>query len=196
MWDQRYDVNEYVYGTKPNDFLRQNIDQLPKGKILTIAEGEGRNAVYLAQQGFQVTAVDASITGLKKAEKLAEQHQVDIELIHADLANFDFGVESWHCVVSIFCPLPPVVRQNMYKKLQQGLRPNGVFLIEAYTPEQIAFDTGGGKDPSVMQTKMSLLDELKDLTFHQLDELKREVIEGSFHTGLGAVVQGIAVKHI
>lgn len=196
MWDQRYNVDEYVYGTKPNDFLKDNIEHLPTGKILSVAEGEGRNAVFLAKQGYTVTAVDASIIGLKKTEKLAKDNDVEIELIHADLTHFDFGVEQWHGVVSIFCPLPSAIRQSMYEKIQTALKPQGVFLIEAYTPKQVNLDTGGGKDPDVMQTKDSLQLELKGLKFQLLQELERKVIEGTFHSGLGSVVQGIGMKLI
>lgn len=194
MWDERYSTDEYVYGTKPNDFLYQNINQLPKGKVLSIAEGEGRNALFLAKQGYQVTAVDSSIVGLKKAEKLANEHKVDIEFVHADLAKYDFGEALWDGIVSIFCPLPSAIRQGVYNNLQFSLKPNGVFLVEAYTPEQIKLATGGGKDIDVMQTKASLLQELKGLNFTLLQESKRNIIEGSFHTGIGAVVQGIASK--
>lgn len=195
MWDQRYDVAEYVYGTEPNDFLRENINALPKGHILSIAEGEGRNAVFLAKQGFQVTAVDASVIGLKKAEALAKQNEVEIEFIHADLTEFDFGVEKWSGVISIFCPLPSVVRREVYSQIQQSLTPSGIFMMEAYTPEQIAFGTGGGNDPDVMQTKESLLAEFPQLHFPVLNELTREVKEGLFHTGMASVVQAIGSKH-
>lgn len=194
MWDERYNTDEYVYGTKPNEFLYNYINELPKGKVLSIAEGEGRNALFLAQQGYQVTAVDSSIVGLKKAERLANKHKVDIEFIHADLAQYDFGQERWDGVVSIFCPLPSAIRKRVYHNLQTGLKPGGVFLVEAYTPEQIKLATGGGKDIDVMQTKASLLKELKDVNFKLVQECNRNIIEGSFHTGMGAVVQGIATK--
>lgn len=192
MWDERYNTDEYVYGVKPNDFLYNNVNELPKGKILSLAEGEGRNALFLAKQGYQVTAVDSSSVGLKKAEKLANEHKVDIEFVHADLAKYDIGQECWDGIVSIFCPLPSAIRKRVYNNLQLGLKPSGVFLLEAYTPKQVELTTGGGKDKDVMQTKESLLQELKGLNFKLLQESKRNIIEGSFHTGIGAVVQAIA----
>src|SRR5262245_21514589 len=114
MWDERYSSEEYAYGTKPNEFLEANFNRIPKGNLLSIAEGEGRNAVFLAKQGYTVTAVDASLVGLNKARKLAEEHGVSIELIQADLADYDLGENQWDGIVSIFCPLPSAIRKQLY----------------------------------------------------------------------------------
>lgn len=196
MWDERYSVKEYVYGTKPNEFLEANASSIPKGKVLSLAEGEGRNAVFLAKQGYSVTAVDASLVGLEKAKKLADDNGVSVEFIHADLRDYDFGKNQWDGIVSIFCPIPSSFRKQLYKKLESGLKKNGVFLLEAYTPEQLKHGTGGGNSIDLMQSKESLSRELAGLTFKHLVELEREVIEGIYHTGTGAVVQAIASKQI
>ena len=194
MWDERYSIKEYAYGTKPNEFLEEMITHIPKGDVLSLAEGEGRNAVFLASQGYAVTAVDASLVGLNKARKLAEENGVVIEFIHADLADYDLGENRWDGIVSIFCPLPSSVRKQLHKKVEAGLKPNGVFLLEAYTPDQLKHGTGGGSSADVMQTKESVSRELSGLKFKYLKELEREVVEGIYHTGLGAVVQAIATK--
>lgn len=194
MWDERYSAEGYAYGTEPNEFLAENFNQIPKGKVLSLAEGEGRNAVFLARQGYSVTAVDGSIVGLNKAKKLAEDNGVTIETIHADLADFDLGENKWDGIISIFNPLPSSLRKQIYKQVESALRPNGVFLLEAYTPDQIKHGTGGGSNADTMQTKESLTLELPGLKFTHLVELEREVIEGAFHTGVGAVVQAIALK--
>ena len=196
MWDERYSVKEYVYGTKPNEFLEANASSIPKGKVLSLAEGEGRNAVFLAKQGYSVTAVDASLVGLEKAKKLADDNGVSVEFIHADLRDYDFGKNQWDGIVSIFCPIPSAFRKQLYKKLESGLKKNGVFLLEAYTPEQLKHGTGGGNSIDLMQSKESLSRELADLTFKHLVELERGIIEGIYHTGTGAVVQAIASKQI
>lgn len=196
MWDERYNVEEYAYGTKPNQFLEENVNHIPKGKVLSLAEGEGRNAIFLAQQGYSVTAVDASIVGLNKAGKLAAENGVVVEFIHADLADYDLGENKWDGIVSIFCPLPSALRKQLYKKVEAGLKRNGVFLLEAFTPEQLKHGTGGGKSADVMQSKESLSLELSGLKFKHLMELEREVIEGIYHTGTSAVVQAIAVREI
>ncbi len=194
MWDERYDSEQYAYGKEPNDFLAQQYQQLPKGNVISLAEGEGRNAVFLAKMGYSVTAVDGSKVGLEKAAKLAIEHNVNIELIHADLAEFDFGEAKWDAVVSIYCPLPSAVRSAVYKRAVKGLKPGGVFLLEAYTPEQINYNTGGGPSADTKTSKSDLEDDLTGLSFVNLEELKREVFEGSYHTGLASVLQAIAKK--
>lgn len=192
MWDERYAIEEYAYGTEPNAFLKENFHHIPKGRVLSLAEGEGRNAVFLAKQGYSVTAVDASQVGLDKAKKLADAHGVTMELVHADLADYDLGIHQWDGIVSIFCPLPSALRKELYRKVQAALKPGGIFLLEAYTPDQLKHGTGGGNSADTMQTKQSLTLELPGLHFSHLMELEREVIEGIYHTGLGAVVQAIA----
>jgi SAM-dependent methyltransferase len=194
MWDERYSAEGYAYGTTPNEFLAQNASLIPKGRVLSLAEGEGRNAVFLAKQGYLVTAVDASQVGLNKARRLAAENHVEVEFIRADLATFELGEDQWDGIVSIFVPLPSSVRKALHRKVVAGLRRNGVFLLEAYTPEQLKHGTGGGKSVDVMQSRESLRAELAGLEFTHLVELERDVIEGIYHTGIGAVVQAIAVK--
>lgn len=196
MWDERYSADEYAYGTNPNDFLKQNMRVIPQGKVLSLAEGEGRNAVFLAKQGYSVTAVDASLIGIDKARRLARKNKVDVEFVHADLVEYDVGDSHWDGIISIFCPLPQVLRQHVHRNVVRGLKQNGVFLLEAYTPEQLLHGTGGGNSVELMQTSESLSLELKGLNFKHLVELEREVIEGIYHTGIAAVVQAIATKTI
>lgn len=194
MWDERYNSTEYAYGKAPNDFLAAHFAKIPKGNVLSLAEGEGRNAVFLAKHGYSVTAVDSSIVGLKKAELLAKERGVSINLIHASLSDFDLGTDAWEGIISIFVPLPSTVRKDVYGRLQGALKNGGVFLLEAFTPDQIGHGTGGGTNPDTMQTERSLRAELPSLKFEHLAELERNVLEGSFHTGQGAVVQAIACK--
>lgn len=194
MWDKVYSDEQYAYGKEPNDFLVENYAAIPKGKILSLAEGEGRNAVFLAKMGYTVTAVDESKVGLKKAEKLAHENGVEIELIQKDLVKYDIGENQWEGIVSIFCPLPSTVRASVYRSAVHGLKPGGVFLLEAYTPDQLKYRTGGGRSADLMTSKRSLVSDLNGLQFTHLLELEREVIEGKFHTGIGAVLQAIAQK--
>lgn len=194
MWDERYSSSEYAYGTEPNDFLKDNCHYLPKGRVLSLAEGEGRNAVYLACQGYAVTAVDSSSVGIEKGKKLAALHNVNVEFILADLAEFDMGVSCWDAIISIFCPVPGSVRQMLHEQVKRGLKAGGVFLVEAYTPAQIHNETGGGKNRDVLQTCDTLATELDGLHFEHLVELERNIIEGRYHTGRGSVVQAIATR--
>jgi SAM-dependent methyltransferase len=194
MWDERYATDEFVYGRQPNDFLVSQVSALPLGKVLCLAEGEGRNAVWLARQGYQVTAVDASAVGLEKARRLAAEHEVEVEIIQADLGDFDIASESWDAVVSIFCHLPAVLRRQVHARVVNGLRSGGVLLLEAYTPLQLEFGTGGPPVAEMMMDKDVLSDELDGLVFRYAEERVRDVNEGRFHHGEGAVVQLVARK--
>ncbi len=195
MWDERYSAQHYIYGTTPNRFLEDNVKFIPPGKVLSLAEGEGRNAVFLAKRGYFVTAVDASVVGLQKAKKLAKNNNVNIEFIHADLDQYDIGKNKWDAIISIFCPLPSLLRQKVHKGIVAGLKKNGVLLLEAYTPDQLKHGTGGGTSADLMMTKESLSFEFGDFKFMHLQEVEREIIEGTHHTGIGAVVQVIASKN-
>jgi len=194
MWDQRYSNKTYAYGTEPNDFLVGMLGKLPVGKVLCIAEGEGRNAVWLAQQGCEVTAVDGSEIGLGKARRLAGERGVAITTVHADLADFEIAPEYWAAIVSIFCHLPPALRRLVHSRCVQGLQPGGVMLLEAYTPRQLDYKTGGPPSEEMMMDGVSLMGELKGLDFRYIKELTREIHEGEFHNGEGAVVQLLATK--
>jgi len=196
MWDERYSTEEYAYGTAPNEFLVEKVSWIPKGKVLSLAEGEGRNAVFLAKQGYSVTAVDASLVGLNKARRLAEEADVQVEFIQADLADYELGENKWDGIISIFCPLPSQLRKELYKKVIAALKPTGVFLLEAYTLDQLQHGTGGGSSADVMQSAASLSVELAGLHFEHLVELERNVVEGAYHTGIGSVVQAVARKEM
>ena len=124
--------------------------------VLSLAEGEGRNAVFLALQGYSVIAVDPSQVDLNKARKLAEEKGVILEFIHADLVDYDLGEKQWDGIVSIFCSLPSTIRKALYKKVMAGLKQNGVFLLEAYTPEKLKYGTGDDNSVDTMQSETTL----------------------------------------
>src|SRR5450631_1297678 len=156
-WDERYRVASYFYGADPNDFLREHCGEIPSGgEVLCLAEGEGRNAVFLAARGYRVVAVDQSAVGLRKAEGLAALNDVRITTIQADLAEYRIEPDRWDGIVSIWCHLPRPLRAEVYRQVLTGLKPGGVFLLEAYTPEQLRYGTGG--PPTA-----DLLVKLKDL---------------------------------
>lgn len=194
MWDARYHSDDYVYGTAANDFLRSHVDCLPMGRILCLAEGEGRNAVFLAERGFDVTAVDQSSVGLAKAQKLAEDRGVEIVTIVADLAEFHIEPQAWDGVVSIFAHMPAQARRHLHREVVSGLRSGGVLLLEAYRPEQLDYGTGGPPTAELMMDLNGLRAELAGLEFEVATETIREVQEGQLHSGQGAVVQVIARK--
>ena len=194
MWDERYSDAEYAYGKIANDFLQQMVTRIPPGRVLCLAEGEGRNAVFLAQQGYDVVAVDASGVGLKKAQALANECGVKIQTIHADLKDFNIEPDAWQGIVSIFCHVPPAIRSQLHKQVVNGLVKGGVLILEAYTPAQLELGTGG---PQVVDLTMSLdvlKTELAGLDIDYGIEMQRDVVEGKYHTGKGAVVQVVGIK--
>jgi SAM-dependent methyltransferase len=194
-WNERYRAADYFYGTEANDFLKQQVHRLPPGgAVLCLAEGEGRNAVYLATLGFQVTAVDISPVGLEKARKLAASQEVSIETIVSDLADYRFGDRAWDAIVSIWCHLPTTLRTRVYRDVARALRPGGVLIHESYTPAQIALGTGGPKDPDLLPTLEHLRRELSPLRVDLGIERERDIHEGARHRGRSAVVQVIAVS--
>lgn len=194
MWDQRYAGEDYAYGKQPNDFLVKAFDQLPVGKALCLAEGEGRNAVWLAQQGLEVTAVDTSEVGLKKARNLAHERGVSITTLHADLEHFEIDSNQWDLIISIFGHLPPGISKQVHQRCIEGLRQGGMMLLEAYTPKQLEYKTGGPPTSDMMMNSHILKQELAGLEFISLNEKIRDIHEGSFHSGKGSVVQMIARK--
>ena len=199
MWNQRYNQPDYVYGTQPNDFLSSVATHIPtrrvqKGKVLTLGEGEGRNAVFLASMGYDVTAVDMSDIGLEKARRLAAERGVQITTVTADLGEYQIKPESWDGIISIFCHVPSAIRVPLHQAVVRGLKPGGVLILEAFTPRQLEFKTGGPTAPDMLMTLASLRQELAGLRFILGAEVDREVVEGKFHTGQAAVVQVLAVK--
>ncbi len=195
MWDARYGGAAHVYGTEPNDFLKTEAARLPpRGRVLSLAEGEGRNAVFLAGRGHAVTAVDQSTVGLEKARALAAARGVALDTVVADLAAYAVPPNAWDGVVSIFCHVPAAVRRRLHAGVVAGLRPGGVLLLEAYRPAQLQFKTGGPPTADLLPSLADLRAELAGLDFLHAVETERDVVEGSFHTGRAAVVQVVAVK--
>jgi SAM-dependent methyltransferase len=193
FWDQRYgSADGFVFGTEPNQLLAENAAQIPAGPVLCLGEGEGRNAVYLAALGHDVTAIDQSAVGLAKAQQLATRRGVKIATEVVDLATAKIEPGRWAGIVSIFVHLPVELRRKVHAEVVRGLTAGGVFILEAYTPAQLAFGTGGPKDEALLMTLSALRVELAGLDLLVAREIERDVFEGSSHTGRAAVVQVVA----
>lgn len=193
-WDARYAEPGYSYGTEPNGFLTAMVDRIPRGRVLSLGEGEGRNAVFLARQGYEVLGVDASVVGLAKARDLAAAAGVTIHTEVADLARYEIDPGGWDGIVSIFCHLRADIRTRLHRQVVRGLRPGGVYVYEAYTPRQLEYNTGGPPDRELLVTLVDAQRDLAGLDFVVARETVREVVEGSRHVGYGAVVQVVAVR--
>jgi SAM-dependent methyltransferase len=194
FWNRRYGSagGDYVYGTQPNEFLAAVAGRIPPGPVLCLAEGEGRNAVFLAGRGHAVTALDQSAVGLAKAAALARRQGVALATVVADLSDHAIAPGAWAGIVAIFMHLPPALRARVLAQVAAGLRPGGVFILECYTPAQLAYDTGGPRDVALLPTLALLRTELPGLDFVHALDLDRDIVEGNGHTGRGAVVQLVA----
>lgn len=195
MWNERYSTEEYVYGTRPNRWLEERATAIPEeGRVLCLADGEGRNGVWLAEQGFEVTSVDLSKVGLEKARELADERGVEIQTVCADLAEWDLG-GPWDGIVSIWAHMPSDVRAPLHRRVVDALAPGGVLILEAYRPEQLdAPGSGGPPDADLMMDTESLRDELDGLEFVVLEDATYGVDEGRHHQGESHVVRVEARK--
>lgn len=193
MWNERYSAEEYIYGTEPNAFLAEHAKMLV-GPVLSLAEGEGRNAVFLASLDLDVLGVDNSEVGLAKARKLAESRGVNIRTEVVDLAQYEPPADAFGAVVSIFAHLPSSLRARLYPLVEQSLKPGGIFLLEAYSKKQIERNTGGPKDVDMLMSASDLESAFPNCEVVLLREMEREVVEGTFHTGVASVVQFLGRK--
>lgn len=194
FWNQRYAAEEYVYGTEPNQYYRDQLENLTPGKILFPAEGEGRNAVFAAQKGWQVTAFDPSNEARKKAQNLASERNVEINYILSDYENASLPTESFDCMVLIYAHIHQQKRNEYHKKLATFLKPGGVLILEGFSKKQIANSTGGPRNVEMLFSKHELQEDFKRLSklnFHETDLI---LDEGAFHQGMASVIRIFGVK--
>lgn len=191
FWNTRYANAHYLYGTEPNTFLAEHCSIL-EGPVLSLSEGEGRNAVFLASRGLEVVGVDISTVALEKAKELARSRGVEIKTVLADLATYKPEENHYGSVVSISAHLPSAVRNRLYPLIERSLKPDGIIILEAYSENQLSRGTGGPKDADMLMTVDKLHREFPSLEPILLREVEREVSEGEGHTGMASVVQFLA----
>jgi SAM-dependent methyltransferase len=192
FWDERYQVEEYVYGKSPNTFFKTQLDQLDPGHILLPGEGEGRNAVYAATRGWKVTAFDVSMEGRKKSLRLAEERGVTIEYDLVPYLGFNQPGKFFDAIGLFFTHQPSEMRRQFHKGLQKIVRPGGVVLLEAFHKDQVSRNTGGPKNIDFLFDEAGLTEDFSDLKIVQLKTLTRVLDEGPFHQGEAEVVQMVA----
>jgi len=195
FWNARYREEDYAYGEQPNTFLEAHAGLFEKGQsILSLAEGEGRNGVFLARQGCRVTGVDFSTAGRDKAMQLARKHGVALCYALADLTTYDMGENAWHGIVSIFCHLSTEERGGLFAAVKKALEPGGSFLLESYNKHQLSHGTGGPRDAGHLLALSEVSASFADWDIQLAREIERDVREGPYHHGLSAVTQFIAHK--
>ncbi len=193
-WDQRYASRDFVFGREPNQFLINQAHQLPQGKILCAGDGEGRNGVWLARQGYDVISIDYSDVGLTKARKLAADYDVNIRFIHAEILEFDLLDLELDGIVNIYLHMTGTEIRTMHEKYRNALNPGGVLLAEVYSKEQLQYCSGGPKS----------IEALYDIEYFKRDfsdwnrfYLAQEIInlnEGNGHNGAASVVRVVLQK--
>ena len=201
-WDARYGAKAdgFYYGTSPNDFLREQEPRLPRGaRVLCLAEGEGRNAVFLAQCGHRVASVDLSTVGVQKTLALAARSGVTVEATVGDLAGFTIEPSSWDAIVSIWAHVPHPLRRAVHAAVSAGLKPGGVLIFESYSPRQLELvkagsSKGGPGSADLLATLADVTAELAGLVVSDAAERDRDVQEGEGHAGLSAVTQLVATR--
>jgi SAM-dependent methyltransferase len=194
FWDARFDEETLAYGGEPNDWLAEVAAELPDGPALELAAGQGRNAVWLAGRGHDTTAVDQSAVGLRRASELAARRGVALRTEQVDLTTWDPGAGRWAVIVSVFAHMPAPARRALHRRVVDALAPGGVFVLEAYTPDQVGRGTGGPPVAELMMTLADLRTELAGLEMVRGEEVVRPVHEGLYHNGDAAVVRVLARK--
>ncbi|MCC8381723.1 bifunctional 2-polyprenyl-6-hydroxyphenol methylase/3-demethylubiquinol 3-O-methyltransferase UbiG [Xenorhabdus sp. PB30.3] len=196
MWNERYSCSDYIFGTEPNIFLTSCEHLLSPGKsVLSVADGEGRNSIWLASQGLNVTAFDMSDEGLKKAKKLATLNDVSVNFKLSDIENWHWVPEQFDIVVAIFIQFaPPEMRRKIFEGMKTTLRPGGMILMQGYRPEQLEYGTGGPRELEYFYTRTLLEEMFGDFRISKLDEYDSELQEGTGHSGLSALIDLVAFK--
>ncbi len=195
FWDSRYDEEGFAYGISPNTFLTSFVESFKEGqKVLVIGDGEGRNGVWLAQQGCSVVSVDSSAVGVEKAKKLAADKGVEIEAICADLNGWDWPVSQFDFVIIIYVHFPPEIRALLHEKVAAVLKVGGQLIMESFTPEQLNYSSGGPPVLEMLYTADMMRSDFKCLEIQQLEECITDLNEGKYHCGEGAVIRLVANK--
>lgn len=194
VWDARYAGSDYLFGTAPNQFLRQHADKWASGsRILCVADGEGRNSVWLAQQGLQVEAFDISAVGVEKARQLASRHGVAVHYNVADCDSWQWPAAHYDGIAAIFIQFAePALRARMFAQMRHSLKPGGILILQGYTPKQLEYKTGGPPQLDQLYTRELLTDAFTGMELLELREYEAELNEGSRHIGRSALIGLVA----
>jgi SAM-dependent methyltransferase len=195
-WETRFAAPDYHFGKEPNAFLKSKAHLLKAGqKALSVADGEGRNGVFLAGLGLDVLAMDFSPAALAKARALASERGVTARFEQADLETWTWPASEFDVVVAIFIQFcAPPLRARVFENMKRALKPGGLILMQGYRPEQLKYKTGGPSQVEQLYTRALLQKAFADCTSVEIDEYDREVHEGSGHGGMSALIDLVARK--
>jgi cyclopropane fatty-acyl-phospholipid synthase-like methyltransferase len=194
-WETRYAASGYLFGTEPNVFLKAQARRLPaSGTALAVADGEGRNGVWLAEQGLDVLAIDFSPTALGKARDLAQQRGVKLKTEVADLMTWRWPPSAFDVIAAIFTHFAGAERDTFFAGLKSALKPGGLLLLQAYRPEQLGYRTGGPPEAERTYTRTILEDAFGDFSGLEIREHDSVISEGSAHVGMSALIDLVGKK--
>ena len=195
-WQTRFSAPEYVFGTEPNAFLKTHAHLLRKGeKALSVADGEGRNGVFLAEQGLDVLSIDFSPAAQEKARSLARQRRVTLRVERADVINWDWPQQAFDVVVAIFIQFaPPAERAKIFAGVKRALKPGGLLLMEGYGPKQLEYKTGGPSELDQLYTRELLEEAFGDFSSLDIREYETVIHEGNRHAGMSALIDLVGRK--
>jgi cyclopropane fatty-acyl-phospholipid synthase-like methyltransferase len=195
-WETRFRAPGYAFGKEPNAFLKSQAHRLPStGKALSVADGEGRNGVWLAEQGLDVLAIDFSPAALEKARALAAERGVELRTERADVTTWRWPKAEFDVVTAIFIQVvTPAERPAFFANLKTALKPGGLLLMQSYRPEQLKYGTGGPRDTERLYTRTLLEAAFSDMAQLEIREHDNEISEGTAHVGMSALIDLVAVK--
>ncbi len=191
-WDERYRAEELVWSLRPNQFLVDETRVLRRGRALDVGTGEGRNAVWLAQQGWRVTAVDFSAVGLDKARQRARRERVDVEWIEADLAEYVPPASTFDLIAILYLHLPPAERRIVHQRMSAALAPGGTILVVGHHVRNLTEGVGGPGDPTLLFTPQDIVHELVGVRIERAEQVVRHVtVEGGTADAIDALVRAV-----
>ncbi len=194
FWNERYIKKEYSYGTKPNQFLAAQLEKITPGKILFPCDGEGRNAVYAALQGWDSLSFDYSEAGIMKAEQLATSNQVSITTLLADATTIEYPEDTFDVIALIYTHFPAEIRTSIHQKIIRWLKPGGQVWLESFNPLQLNNTSGGPKSADMLYTEEMLLVDFKELHTELLETTTTILDEGEYHQGQADIIRFIGTK--
>ena len=197
FWNERFDKQEFIFGKEPNEYLVEQASHYlkPNYSVLCIADGEGRNGVWLAKQGMRVTGFDVSDIALAKAKQLAADNEVHIQYSLCDIDGFDWQANAYDVVVGIFIQFAdPEMRARIFQQVHQTLKSGGLFILQGYTPKQLEYRTGGPSLIEHLYTEEMIRELSRDFEVLDLQCYEKELSEGARHTGMSALLGMVAKK--
>jgi 2-polyprenyl-3-methyl-5-hydroxy-6-metoxy-1,4-benzoquinol methylase len=194
FWDKRYSEPSLAYGKEPNVYFKQKIDLLQTGKLLLPGEGEGRNSLYAAKKGWEVTAIDSSVKAKEKALALANKNKIRIEYIVSPIESYNFRQEEFNAAALIFVHFPTETRTKIHDAIINSLKPGGALIIEAFSKKQISHNTGGPKSIEMLYDLDDLLIDFKEMNIEESYETQIDLHEGKYHRGIADVIRIFAKK--